>query len=81
MSDPLPADTPAFSVVLFRSVHGALAAERELAQAGIPQRLVPVPRHLASDCGFCVRFAREDRARVETTLDADRLGITGIVDL
>lgn len=85
-SDDPPSSQPAESapecgVVLFRSVHGAMAAERVLLAARIPHKLIPVPRHLSSECGFCVRFPWARQADVSATLDEDRLGVTGIARL
>lgn len=71
----------AFGVVLFRSVHGALAAEKLFIEAGLAHKLIPVPRHLSSNCGFCLRFRLADRSRVEGLLDKDRLGVEGITAL
>lgn len=71
----------AYGVVLFRSVQGALAAERILLGAGVPHKLVAVPRHLSSACGFCVRFAWPERERVEALLPKDRLGVERVVAL
>lgn len=70
-----------YGVVLFRSVHGAMAAERVLLAAGIPHKLIPVPRHLSAECGFCVRFPWARHDEVSATLDGDRLGVTGIARL
>jgi len=70
-----------FGVVLFRSVQGALGAERLLVAAGVAHKLIAVPRHLSSSCGFCVRFAWGDRERIERLLPGDRLGVEGIVGL
>jgi hypothetical protein len=67
-----------FGVVLFRSVHGALGAERILAAAGVLHKLIPVPRHLSSACGFCLRFQWADRERVEGLLPRDRLGVEAV---
>ncbi|TAL39128.1 MAG: DUF3343 domain-containing protein [Spirochaetes bacterium] len=54
-------------------------AENLLKRAGVPVKLIPIPRHLSSDCGVCLRFARESRATVEETL-RDRVGYDRIVD-
>jgi len=59
-------------------VHGALAAERLLLAAKIGHKLIPVPTHLSSNCGFCLRFEWDDRERVEGLLDREALGIEGI---
>jgi hypothetical protein len=71
----------ALGVVLFQSVQAAIRAEKILASAGIPYKLIPVPRHLSSDCGFCVRFNWPDRDRVEKLLADVNLRIDRIVPL
>ena len=70
-----------FGVVLFHSVQGALGAEKLLLAAGVAHKLITVPRHLSSDCGFCLRFAWSDRERVERLLAEGRLGVERIVAL
>jgi hypothetical protein len=55
-------------VVLFQSVHHALRAEKLLKEAGIPCKLIPIPRNLSSDCGVCLRFDSPLRPRVEEAL-------------
>jgi hypothetical protein len=55
-------------VVLFLSVHHALRAEKLLKAADIPCKLIPVPRHLSSDCGVCLRFDSSLRSRIEAVL-------------
>jgi len=57
-----------YSVVLFHSVSGALRAEKLIKEAGIEYKLIPVPRHLSSDCGLCLRFRTEDEGRVREIL-------------
>lgn len=70
-----------FGVVLFHSVQGALGAEKILIAEQVPHKLISVPRHISSNCGFCLRFAWADRERVEELLPADKFGIEGIIPL
>jgi len=56
-----------YAVILVYSTSHALRAEKILLEAGIPCKLIPVPRHLSSDCGVCVRIKEADR---ETALEA-----------
>lgn len=58
----------AYQVILFPSVSHALKAEKILKARGISHKLIPVPRHISSDCGICLRFAPEDREAIEETL-------------
>ncbi|MDY6911919.1 MAG: DUF3343 domain-containing protein [Chloroflexota bacterium] len=67
-----------YSVALFYSISGALRAEKLLKAESLPIKLIPVPRHLSSDCGICVRFKREDEPKVERVLNAGKLDIQGI---
>jgi len=69
-----------WEVVLFLSVSHALRAEKLLKAAGIPCKLIPVPRHLSSDCGVCLRFEPSLRPRVEATLK-DRVETGAILPL
>lgn len=70
-----------FGVVLFHSVQGALGAEKRLAGAGVAHKLIPVPRQLSSNCGFCLRFNWCDRERVTALLSVGKLGVEGVVAL
>ena len=52
-----------YAVVLVYTTNYALRAEKVLAEQKIPSKLIPVPRHLSSDCGVCVRINQEDMER------------------
>jgi hypothetical protein len=51
-------------VILFPSIHFAMRAEKLIKQKGIPHKLIPVPRHLSSDCGVCLRIPWEKKEEV-----------------
>jgi hypothetical protein len=59
-----------YLVVLAGSTSRALRAEKLLHQAGIVNKLIPVPRHIASDCGVCLRIERADEDKVRQILKA-----------
>jgi len=63
-------DTQARAVILVYSTHGAVRAERALLSAGVPCRMVPVPRQLSSECGVCLELAA-DRCDAAAALLAD----------
>lgn len=50
-----------YGVILTFSTGHAIRAERVLKKAGMEVKLIPVPRHLSSDCGTSVRIRQEDR--------------------
>jgi hypothetical protein len=41
-------------IATFPSSHAALAAEQRLLGQGLAVELIPVPRQIHSDCGFCL---------------------------
>ena len=55
-------------VVLFESTSHALRAEKLIKAAQISCKLIPIPRHLSSDCGVCLRFSTVAKAQVESIL-------------
>ncbi len=52
MGGPVPGEI----VLIFRGTHQVLSAEMRLKRAGVPMRLIPVPRSLSSDCGLAIRI-------------------------
>ncbi len=70
-----------YSVVLLRSVSATLRAEKLLLLENIPIKLIPVPKHLSSDCGICVRFERSDQQKVEAILSKANLEVQSICPL
>lgn len=55
-------------VFIFPSVSYALKAEKILKAAGIAHKLIPVPRHISSDCGVCLRITEDRQTAVEGEL-------------
>ncbi|HEX2967276.1 MAG TPA: DUF3343 domain-containing protein [Syntrophorhabdaceae bacterium] len=50
---------PQYLVALFESVSGMFAADLVLKEAQVPHKVIPVPRKISTDCGFCIRFLPE----------------------
>ena len=50
-----------FSVILFHSNNHSIRMSNILKKKGIDHKMIPVPRHLSSDCGYCVRIKSVDR--------------------
>ncbi len=62
-----------YSVVLFYSTSGAIRTEKLAKQQGLKVKLIPVPRHLSSDCGVCLRCESADIDKVRSILDTARV--------
>lgn len=56
-------------VVLYRSIHDVLCAERALLASRLWHDLVPVPKELSADCGMAVEL---ERGALEAALETLR---------
>ena len=57
-----------YSVMLFKAVSYVLKAEKILKKEGLPHKLIPVPKHISSDCGICLRFEPPIQSKIEAAL-------------
>ncbi|MBE9508553.1 MAG: DUF3343 domain-containing protein [Chloroflexi bacterium] len=67
-----------YAVILVYSTSYAIRAEKILHQAGIESKLIPVPRHLSSNCGVCLRIERTDAEPARQSLEDANVEIDGI---
>lgn len=70
--------TANYAYVVVYSTSHALMIEKMLMQREISCGLVPVPRHISSDCGVCVRIRQQDIKAVEYVVTESRIEATGI---
>jgi hypothetical protein len=61
-------EQPLYFVMLFKAVSYALKAEKILKQEGVPHKLIPIPKHISSDCGICLRFDPTLQSKIEAAL-------------
>jgi hypothetical protein len=71
----------AHTVILVYSTSYAIRAEKILHMAGISSKLIPVPRHLSSDCGVCLRIARSDKEDAQRAMQQAGVEIASIHDI
>ncbi len=64
MGAPVPGEI----ILIFRGTHQVLSAEKHLKKAGVPMRLIPVPRSLTSDCGLAIRLSPPGKGRARDVL-------------
>jgi len=55
-------------VILFRTVSYGLKAEKILKQEGLPHKLIPVPKHISSDCGVCLLVHMDVKDKIVASL-------------
>jgi hypothetical protein len=70
-----------FAVVLVYSTSYALRVEKLLNEIGVETKLIPVPRHLSSDCGVCVRFPKSEKDNVQKLLASQQFEYEGLYSL
>lgn len=69
------------AVILVYSTSHAIRIEKLLNEIGVPCKLVPVPRHLSSDCGVCVRINAKDVDTARRTIETGQLEIHGFYEI
>lgn len=61
--------TMAQGIILFPSIHFALKAEKVIKEKGFVSKLIPIPRHLSSDCGVGLRIPWEEKDMIRKVLE------------
>jgi hypothetical protein len=61
-------EKPQYFVMLFKAVSYVLKAEKILKKEGLPHKLIPVPKHISSDCGVCLRFEPAIQSKISAAL-------------
>ncbi len=70
-----------YNVVLFDSTNHAIRAEKVAKKEGLKVKLIPVPRHLSSDCGTALRFLIEDNPAITQVFEQKKVPYSNILPL
>lgn len=70
-----------YAVILVDSTSHAMRIENFLLKEGIQSKLIPVPRHLSSDCGVCVRINLDMMEKLEEIFIKNRIVYQSIEEL
>ncbi len=62
-------------IATFFSHFGAMHCKKQCDQAGIPARMMPVPRKLSSSCGTCVRIEAPDAEMIPRTEETEQIAL------
>lgn len=68
-------------VVAFHTTAAAMALEKAFVQAGVPGRLIPVPREIAAGCGMAWCAPSEARRAVEKAAKAAGIEAAGYYEM
>lgn len=69
------------TVILLHATSHAIRAEKLIKKAGITCKLIPVPRHLSSDCGVCIRLEQSNSKEAINILEEANIELEGVHDL
>ena len=65
-------------VVTFATTTGAMAMERACRAAGLPGRLIPVPRSITAGCGMYWSAPPDARQELEALVIREKLDVDGL---
>ena len=68
-------------LVTFHPTTAAMAMEKACAAAGIPGRLIPVPREITAGCGMSWKAEPADRAALEAFVAEKGITVAGFYEL
>lgn len=66
------------AVIIVYSTNHAMHLEKLLKGTGVACKMIPVPRHISSDCGVCLRIERADIEAAQQVIQTAPLDIQGI---
>jgi hypothetical protein len=69
------------SVILFHSSNYAMWSADVLKQAGIDHKMIPVPRELSSECGYCIKIGSSAEQEVSKLLKNENIEFERIVQI
>ena len=69
------------AVIVVHSTSHAMKISKHLKKRGLEWKLIPVPRHISSDCGVCVRILRTDADAARQVVDDLAMDIAGIEEI
>lgn len=70
-----------FSVILFHSSNHSIRMSNILKKNSIQHKMIPVPRHLSSECGYCVRFKSSDNEIILKLIEANNVEFDRIEEI
>ena len=62
-------------IATFFSHYGAMRCKKLCDEAGLPARMMPVPRKLSSSCGTCVRVEADSADAIPRTEETEQIAL------
>lgn len=64
-----------YAVVVFRSTRDAIKADKICRTNQLKAKVVPVPKHISSECGMCLKIEREDKVLAANLLENNNIKV------
>lgn len=68
-------------IMTFHTTTAAMAMEKACAARGLPGRLIPVPREIASGCGMAWSAPPDSREALEQAAQNEGIAIAGVYQI
>jgi hypothetical protein len=68
-------------IVTFRTTTQAIQFEQAAKEAGLPGRIIPVPREITSGCGLSWKDTVQSREAIEQLIMEKQLGVDNIYEV
>lgn len=62
-------------IATFFSHFGAMHCKKLCDRAGLPAKMMPVPRKLSSSCGTCVRVEAQNAQQIPRTEESEQIAL------
>lgn len=62
-------------IATFKSAREAIKGDKLCAKQGIQATIIPVPTHISSECGMCLRLETEQVDIVKTLMQENKINI------
>ncbi|MEA3503769.1 MAG: DUF3343 domain-containing protein [Bacteroidota bacterium] len=64
------------SIFIFQSIHWVIKAEKHLVKEKIEYKIIPVPKHISSECGMCIECQKENIEAIKSVLHSKNIIFT-----
>jgi len=70
-----------YCIITFHTTAAAIETEKLCHEAGLPGRLIPVPREISSSCGMAWRCPTGSREEVSALIQREKVEVDGFYEL
>ncbi|MFI3330316.1 MAG: DUF3343 domain-containing protein [Rikenellaceae bacterium] len=65
-----------YSIAVFKSAREAIKADKVCRDNNLNTRVIPVPKHISSECGMCLRLLSAEADKVKELIEENNIKVT-----